>query len=107
MEREKMIVDIELTRQTNNRYIARALQFPDVTVEAVSRDEALARMREALLARQRAGIEIVQITIGDDGEPTLPVWPRHAGEFPDDEAYRVMLAEIERQRSELDKGSAA
>jgi hypothetical protein len=107
MERKKMIVDIELTRQTNNRYIARALQFPDVTVEAVSRDEALARMREALLARRRAGIEIVQIAIGDDAEPTLPTWPRHAGEFPDDEAYGVMLAEIERQRNELDKGSAA
>ncbi|SRR5258706_5417456 len=104
---DKMIVDIELTRQTNNRYIARALQFPDITVEAVSRDEALARVREALLARRRAGIEIVQIAIGDDGEPTLPAWPRHVGEFPDDEAYGVMLAEIERQRSELDKGSAA
>jgi hypothetical protein len=92
-----MIVDIELTRQTNNRYVARALQFPDLTVEAVSRDEALAQMREALLARRRAGIEIVQIAIADDAEPTLPTWPRHAGEFPDDEAYSIMLAEIERQ----------
>jgi predicted RNase H-like HicB family nuclease len=42
-----MIIYIELTRQTNNRYIARALQFPGVTVEAVSRDEALAQVREA------------------------------------------------------------
>jgi len=102
-----MIVDIELTRRSDDRYVARALQFPDVEVEAVSREAALAQIREALTARRRAGSEIVQITIENGSAALQTAWPRHAGAFPDDEVYRTMLADIERQRRELDKDSAA
>jgi hypothetical protein len=83
------------------------LQFPEVIVEAVSREAALTQIREALVARRRAGAEIVQITI-ENGNGSLPfAWPRHAGAFPDDEAYRTMLADVERQRRELDEDAAA
>lgn len=101
-----MIVDIELTRQANDYYIARALQFPDVVIEAASREAALTQIREALVARRRAGAEIVQITI-ENGVASQSTWPRHAGTFPDDEAYHTMLAEIERRRRELDEDAAA
>jgi hypothetical protein len=102
-----MVVDIELMRQANNRYSARALQFPDLLVEAVSRDEAIAKMREALLARRRAGAEVVQIAL-DDGTPqSYGTWPRHAGTFADDPLYREMLAEVEKQRRLLDSTSEA
>lgn len=102
-----MIVDIELTRRSHDRYVARALQFPDVEVEAASREGALAQIREALTARRRAGSEIVQITIENGSAALQTAWPRHAGAFPDDEAYHTMLADVERQRRELDEDSAA
>jgi hypothetical protein len=97
-----MVVDIELTRQAADHYIARALQFPDVTVEAASREAALAQIRAALVARRSAGTEIVQITIESSGTPPQPVWPLHAGAFPDDEAYQTMLREVELQRRTRD-----
>ena len=102
-----MIVDIELIRQANEHYVARALQFPDVVVEAVSREAALAQIREALIVRHRAGTEIVQISIENGSAALQSIWPRHAGAFPDDEVYRTMLADVERQRRELDEDSAA
>jgi hypothetical protein len=102
-----MVVDIELIRRSPDRYVARALQFPDVEVEAVSREAALAQIREALTARRRAGTEIVQITIENGSAALQTAWPRHAGTFPDDEAYRSMLAEVERQRRELNEDAEA
>jgi hypothetical protein len=97
-----MVVDIELMRQANNRYSARALQFPDLLVEAVSCDEAIAKIPEALLARHRAGAEVVQIALDDGTPPSQGTWPRHAGTFADDTVYHEMLAEIEKQRRLLD-----
>jgi hypothetical protein len=102
-----MIVDIELTRRAHDRYVARALQFPDVEVEAASREAALAQIREALTARRQAGAEIVQITIENGSAALQTTWPRHAGAFPDDHAYRSMLADVERHRRELDEDSVA
>ena len=100
-----MIVDIELIRRSPNCYVARALQFPDVEVEAASREAALAQVRDALTARRQAGNEIVQITIENDNEAFQTSWPRHAGTFSDDDIYRLMLAEVERLRRELDENT--
>ena len=102
-----MLIDVEVTQRADGRYVARALQIPDVIVEAASRDAALERMRAALLARRRAGVELVQIDIGDQDQTVSTDWPRHAGAFPDDDTYREMLAEVERQRCALDPQSAA
>lgn len=102
-----MVVDIELTRRANDDYVARALQFPDVMVEAASREAALDQIHAALVARRRTGTEIVQLTI-EGGSATLPSgWPRHAGTFADDEAYHIMLADVAHQRRELDQDTAA
>ena len=100
-----MIIDVELTRHSDGHYSARALQIPAVVVEAASRAAALEEMRAALVARRRSGVELVQIDIGDGGETAA--WPRHAGAFPDDEAYLAMLAEVERERRALDQDAAA
>ncbi|NWF82021.1 MAG: hypothetical protein HXY37_18555 [Chloroflexi bacterium] len=93
-----MVVAIELTRRPDGRYVARALHIPGVIVEAVSRDAALEQMRAALITRQRSSVEIVQLDLGEvPGLPAVP-WPPLSGAFPDDEVYREMPAEIERQR---------
>ena len=101
-----MIIDVELTRHANGHFIARALQIPDVVIEAPSRDAALELLRVALVARRRSGVELVQLDLGDEGATAPAAWPRHAGAFPDDETYREMLAEAERLRA-LDQDAAA
>lgn len=101
-----MVVDIELTRRPDGQYVARAIHIPGMVIEAASRDAALEQMREALIARQHAGVEIVQLDLGDVSEPSA-AWPPFSGAFPDNEVYREMLAEVERYRRELDQDSAA
>lgn len=102
-----MIIDVELTPRPDGHYIARALQIPDVVIEAPSRNAALEQLHAALIARRHAGIELVQIDLNSEGETAPDSWPRHAGAFPDDEAYHEMLAEVERQRRVLDRDAAA
>ncbi len=96
-----MLFDIELTQKAPNRYVARVLLLPDVVVEAASRAEALDRIRAAIRAREKAGVEIVQVAIDDEAR-SPSTWRKHAGAFPDDELYEQMLDDIERNRSELD-----
>ena len=102
-----MRIDVELTQRADGHYVARALQIPDVVIEAASRDAALEQMRAALVALRRSGVELVQIDIGDEDEGVPAGWPRHAGAFPDDDAYREMLEEVERQRRALNQHAAA
>ena len=102
-----MVVDIEVTRRPDGRFVARALHIPGVVIEASSRDAALEQMRDALVARQRDGVEIVRLDLGElPGEPVAS-WPPLSGAFHDDELYREMLAKVERNRRELDQESAA
>jgi Asp-tRNA(Asn)/Glu-tRNA(Gln) amidotransferase A subunit family amidase len=96
-----MLFDIELTQKAPNRYIARVLLLPDVVVEATSRSEALDRVRAAIRAREKAGVEIVQVAI-DDETRSPSAWRKHAGAFPDDELYDQMLDDVRRNRAELD-----
>jgi Asp-tRNA(Asn)/Glu-tRNA(Gln) amidotransferase A subunit family amidase len=96
-----MLFDIELTQKAHNRYIARVLLLPDVVVEAATRAEALDRVRAAIRAREKAGVEIVQVAIDDEAR-SPSTWRKHAGEFPDDELYEQMLDDIQRNRHELD-----
>ena len=77
--------------------MARALQFPEVVIEAASRAAALEQMRDALAARRREGVELLHADIRHVDETVPTGWLRHAGAFPDDAAYREMLAEVERQ----------
>jgi hypothetical protein len=102
-----MLIDVEVTQHADGHYVARALQIPDMEIEAASREAALEQMRAALVARRRSGVELIQIDIGDADETVPTNWPRHAGAFPDDDAYREMLAEVERQRRVLDQHAAA
>ena len=96
-----MLFDIELTQKAPNRYIARVLLLPDVVVEATSRSEALDRVRAAIRAREKAGVEIVQVAI-DDATQSPSAWRKHAGAFSDDELYDQMLDDVRRNRAELD-----
>lgn len=105
--RYTMVVDIEVSRRPDGRFVARALHVPGVVVEALSRDAALEQMRTALVARQRDGVEIVRLDIGELPGAAPALWPPLSGAFGDDELYREMLAEVERYRRELDEDPTA
>lgn len=98
-----MVFDVELTHPAADRYIARVLIWPDVVVEATSREEALEQIGQAIRRRRDAGVEIVQVIVDDPaGASATSPWRRHAGTFPEDELYDQMLDEIQRYRRELD-----
>lgn len=102
-----MVVDIEVTRRPNGRYVARALSVPGVIVEAASREAALEQMRKTLVVRQQSGVEIVRLDIGEVQGFAAGAWPPLSGAFPNDDVYQEMLAEVERYRRELDQDVTA
>jgi Asp-tRNA(Asn)/Glu-tRNA(Gln) amidotransferase A subunit family amidase len=103
-----MVLDVELTHQPGGRYRARVVLWPEVAVEADSRDEALDRIQDAIRARREAGVEIVQVSVDDVAQQALSgEWRRHAGAFPDDDLYQQMLEEVRRQRAADDATDAA
>ncbi len=64
----------------NNGYRATGPEPLPVVVEAPTREEALAKLKEQLEARLRNGAEIVQLEIGPRPHP----WMEFAGMFKDD-----------------------
>jgi hypothetical protein len=101
-----MVFDVELTHPAADRYVARVLLWPDVVVEAASREAALEQIGEAIRRRRDAGVEIVQVIVDDPISSAAPTWRKHAGTFPEDELYEQMLDEVQRYRCELDTESS-
>lgn len=98
-----MVLDVELIHQPSGHYVARVLLWPNVIVEAPSRDEALDRIQDAIRARRQAGVEIVRVAVDEDvAARATHTWRKHAGLFPDDDLYQRMLEEIRRGRDEVD-----
>lgn len=67
------------------------------SAEGATRDEALSKLREQIVHRVRAGVEVVKLRI--DGLPTptpVPVWP-------DDQLTRDWLAGIAEARAAADQ----
>jgi hypothetical protein len=87
-----MDLAIKLT-QLNGHYSASLLGDPDVRVEAPTREEAIAGLRE----RAQAGVNRSEIlTIRVEPHPVLDM----VGIFKDDPTLREMADEIYRQRND-------
>ena len=84
---------------TDNSYRATVLGWPDCTVAGATREEALARLREAVRKRL-AEVEIVPLEI-DLPENANP-WVRFAGMFEDDPLFDEVVKEMEADRRALD-----
>jgi hypothetical protein len=65
-----------------------------ISVEGVTRDEALVKLRTELEARAR-GVEVVEVVLGRP-IPTAPIWP-------DDEITRAWLEGIAAARAAADQ----
>ncbi len=80
-------------------YRATVLGWPDCSVAGATREEALAKLRQAFRKRL-AEVEIVPLDI--DFPENVNPWVRFAGMFEDDPHFEEVLKEMEADRRSLD-----
>jgi hypothetical protein len=95
-----MKVSVLLEPINGNGYRATGAEPLAVTVEAATRDEALAKFKEQFQERLRNGAELITLDIGPSNHP----WMEFAGMFKDDpmlEEWKEAMADY-RQKVEVD-----
>ena len=91
-----------LRNRAANGYTATALAWPDCTVEAPTREEALARMQQAI-RELLAESEVVELEV-PDSEAQLPKSDNGTfGMFRDDPTFAEFLEEVQAYRAERNK----
>lgn len=96
-----MIYDVILSRK-DDKYIARAKDWPEVTVIENSRDAAIDQLRFQLLDYLTNKVEVVQVDIPLSTQTENP-WLGKFGWFRDDPTFDDLQAEIAAYRQELDQ----
>lgn len=96
-----MIYDVILSRE-NDKYIARAKEWPEVTVVENSRDAAIDQLKSQLLDYLSNKVEVVQVDIPLSTQTGNP-WLDKFGWFKDDPTFDDLQAEIAAYRQELDQ----
>ncbi|NEO64071.1 MAG: hypothetical protein F6J98_28095 [Moorea sp. SIO4G2] len=96
-----MIYEVILSRE-NDKYIARAKEWPEVMVVENSRDAAINQLKAQLLDYLTNQVEVVEVDIpllGKTGNP----WLDKFGWFKDDPTFEDLQAEIAAYRQEIDQ----
>jgi len=89
--------DVLVEKAGENGYTARVLAWPDCTVQAPTREEALRYIRTLILERlAKAEIVTLEIKPEEVNHPWLPF----AGMWADDPTFDDFVAEMERYRRE-------
>ncbi|MEL7359011.1 MAG: hypothetical protein AAFN40_20935 [Cyanobacteria bacterium J06560_6] len=96
-----MIYDVILSRE-NNKYVARAKDWPEVTVVESSHDAAISQLKSQLLDYLKNKIEVVQVDIPLPSQTGNP-WLDKFGCFKDDPTFDDLQAEIAAYRQEIDQ----
>ena len=96
-----MIYDVILSRE-NDKYIARAKEWPEVTVVENSRDAAIDQLKSQLLDYLTNKVEVVQVDIPLSTQTRNP-WLDKFGWFKDDPTFDDLQTEIAAYRQELDQ----
>lgn len=94
-----MQIPVLIEPVAGNGYRARGGEPLAVVVEAPTREEALAKLQEALQARLRNGAEIVPLEVAPPKHP----WMEFAGMFENDpllEEWKEAMAEYRREVEE-------
>ena len=96
-----MIYEVILSRE-NDKYIARAKEWPEVKVIENSRDAAIDQLKNQLLDYLTNKVEVVQVEI------PLPIqtgnnWLDKFGYFQEDPTFDDLQAEIAAYRREIDQ----
>src|SRR5690242_15122328 len=84
----------------NNGYRARGGEPLPLVVEAPTREEALAKLQEALQDRLRNGAELVPLETAPQPHPLA----EFAGMFKDDPYFEQVLEIMEENRRKMDRG---
>lgn len=95
-----MIYDVILSRE-DDKYIARAKEWPEVTVSENSRDAAISRLKSQLLDYLTNQIEVVKVEIPLPTQTGNP-WLDKFGWFKDDPTFDDLQAEIAAYRQDID-----
>ena len=96
-----MICDVILSKE-NDKYIARAKEWPEVMVVENSRDEAIDQLKSQLLDYLTNRIEIVQVEISLPSQTGDP-WLDKFGWFKNDPTFDDLQAEITAYRQKIDQ----
>lgn len=92
--------------QSGNLFTAAVLGMADCVAEGRTREEAIANAKQVLAERLARGeivtIEVEAAEIGAVFGATGDVWREQAGRFRDDPTFDEFLAEVERERRDLD-----
>ncbi|MEM9218861.1 MAG: hypothetical protein AAGD25_31545 [Cyanobacteria bacterium P01_F01_bin.150] len=96
-----MMYDIILSRQ-DDKYVARAKEWPEVEVTDNSRDGAIDQLKSQLLDYLTNKIEVIQVDIPLSGQTANP-WVDKFGWFNDDPTFDDLQSEIASYRQELDQ----
>jgi hypothetical protein len=96
-----MIYNVILS-QENNKYIARAKEWPEVMVVEDSRDAAISQLKSQLLDYLTNRIEVVQVEIPLPLETGNP-WLDKFAWFENDPTFDDLQAEIIAYRQEIDQ----
>ena len=96
-----MVYDVISTR-ANNKYIARAKEWPEVRAEGDSREKVMDRIKKRLFDYLTNQIEVVQVDIPMPAKTGNP-WLDKFGWFKDDPTFDDLQAEILAYRQELDE----
>ncbi len=84
-------------------YTASILGWPGCTVEGATKDEALARLRQAIANRlSRVEIVPIEVDVPQNGHPLA----KFAGMFKDDELFDQFLLDMADYRREVDAEKA-
>jgi hypothetical protein len=96
-----VICDVILSKE-NNKYIARAKDWPEITVKESSRDKAINNIKIRLMDYLTNRTELVQVEVPVEFKTGNP-WLEKFGWFKDDPTYDDLEAEIASYRKQLDQ----
>ena len=96
-----MLYDVILSRK-NDKYIARAKEWPEVMVAENSRDAAINQLKSKLIDYLTNKVEVVQVDIPMPAETGNP-WLDKFGWFKDDPSFDELQDKIAAYRQEIDQ----
>ena len=100
-----MTYNVLVEENGGDNFQATVLGMPDCRVVAATRDQALARLQEALAQRlAKAEIVEVEVELPQQAVRKEHSWKRFAGMFENDPLFEEVLEDIEAQRREDDLG---
>ena len=96
-----MLCDIILTK-SNNKFIARAKEWPEVMAEGDTRENVIDHVKTRLADYLTNQIEVVQVEIALPANASNPLIEKF-GWFRDDPTFDELQAEIAAYRQEIDQ----